>query len=218
MLVSRGIYPARDFQHLIEKRTPDIFITYDWRENVLAVRSSIRNALSYCLGLARNVPRDVDLEDVATNDVTFWLDWIFLDQTSRNVDVELDSILPILFRESTIHAVVSATALSRAWCCYELAHFTQRATENRNLELTSLIPGDLQTYPLWESVAATDPADKMKIESRLRESFSKGLVEFEFLMVQAGLAADLKTETGVATARILAASEAWVTRFISKGL
>src|SRR3954453_3282614 len=77
ILVDSGIYPARDFPHLIEKRLPDVFVTYDWRENVLAIRASIWNALQYCLSSQRGLAPEADLESVALDGVTFWLDWIF---------------------------------------------------------------------------------------------------------------------------------------------
>lgn len=216
ILVSRGIYPARDFPHLISKRLPDIFITYNWKDNILEVRGSIWNALSYCVNLGGGFSYDpYDLQDVATDGVTFWLDWIFLDQSSRNVDVELDSIMPILFRESTVHVVLSSTALSRVWCCYELAQFNRKAAENHALELTSLIPGDLDPYPLWESVEATDPDDKLKIERRIEEAFPNGLKDVEYLMVQAGLAADLRGDIGAAALRIKEASQSWIESFLA---
>lgn len=140
ILLERGIYPARDFPHLIEQRPPDLFVTYDWREQILSVRATIWRALEYCLSSQQG--RGVDLEDVAANGVSFWLDWVFIDQSSRNVDQELDLILPVLFKESAVHLVASVTALTRAWCCYELAQFNRRAAANKSNELTSLIPGD----------------------------------------------------------------------------
>jgi len=211
ILVERGIYPAREFPHLIEKRPPDLFVTYDWREQILAVRANIWRALEYCLRSEQG--RGVDLEDVAENGVSFWLDWIFIDQSSRNVDQELDLILPVLFKESAVHFVASVTALTRAWCCYELAQFNRSAAAGNGAELTSLIPGDLWSYPLWAGVVSTDPEDKVKVEKRIVEGFPDGLHGLEGLMVQAGLAADLRTDTGAAADHIANAAARWVRRF-----
>jgi len=216
LLVARGIYPARDFPHLIARRLPDVFVTYDWRESVLAVRQTIGAALQHCVRSQADAFPNCDLDEVATHGVTFWLDWIFLDQSSRDVDEELDQVLPILFRESAVHVVASVTALTRAWCCYELAQFNRNASDSESAELASLIPGDLQDYPLWAGVASTDPADKKRVERRIVETFPGGLSSLERLMVQAGLAADLHARTAAASRHIAEASERWIQRFISE--
>jgi hypothetical protein len=83
--------------------------------------------------------------------------------------------------------------------------------------LTSLVRGDLQEYPLWEAVASTDPGDKLKVEKRIVEGFPGGLHGMEFLMVQAGLVADLGAVTGATADRISEASDRWVRRFTSRG-
>lgn len=214
ILMSRGIYPARDFPHLIVKRPPDIFVTYDWRENVLSVRASILNTLKYCLRPQAGTISDFILEEIMIKGVTFWIDWIFLNQSSRNVDEELDNILPTLFKESSIHAVMSTTALSRAWCCYELAQFNKEFNKGNVRDLLSLIPGDMQKFPLWEKVISTDPLDKLKIEKRIQENFPGGIKGLEFLMIQAGVASDFLTQTGGLENLITNMSRKWVERFL----
>ena len=213
VLLERGIYPPRDYPELISRRLPDVFVTYDWRENVLAVRATLGLAIQYCLHSQTNRYPNVDLDSVLYAGVTFWLDWIFLDQTSRDVDRELDEILPTLFNDGTVHLVASTTALSRAWCCYELAQFNRHAAQTPGANLTSLIPGDLQKYPLWAAVASTDPADKLRIEKRIVELFPDGLRSLDHLMVQAGLAADIRAIGSAALERISVASDRWIARF-----
>lgn len=213
VLLERGTYPVRDYPELIAKRLPDVFVTYDWRDNVLAVRATIGLAMQYCLRFQTNRFPNADLDSVLYDGVTFWLDWIFLDQASRDVDHELDEILPALFNDGTVHLVASTTAMSRAWCCYELAQFNRHAAQTPGASLTSLIPGDLQKYPLWAAVASTDPADKIKVEKRIVELFPGGLHAMEHLMVQAGLAADMRAIGSAALERISVASDRWIARF-----
>lgn len=213
VLLERGIYPARDFPDLIARRLPDVFVTYDWRENILAVRSTVGLAIQHCLAFQTNRFPHADLESVCDDGVTFWLDWIFLDQSSRDVDRELDQILPPLFNDGTVHVVASTTALSRAWCCYELAQFNRHAAEIPGANVTSLVPGDLQKYPLWAGVASTDPADKVRVEKRIVELFPDGLHALQHLMVQAGLTADMRGIGSAARERVLAASARWIARF-----
>lgn len=172
--------------------------------------------MQHCLRVQSTRFPDIDLDAVALERVTFWLDWIFLDQAPRNVDQELDQVLPILFRECADHLVASKTALTRSWCCYELAQLNRSAAESGSCGLTSLVPGDLQDYPLWGAVASTDPADKLRVEKRIVEMFPAGLSSLESLMVQAGLAADLRSSTSAAAQHISQASERWVTRFLSR--
>jgi hypothetical protein len=217
VLQSRQIYPPRDFPHLIQNRLPDVFVTYDWREQVLSVSETIRIVLEHCLQFQQaRFPR-VDLNDVLFDGVTFWLDWVFLDQSSRNVDRELDQILPVLFEQSALHLVASTTALSRAWCCYELAQFNRNAHAGDTTHFTSLVPADLQQYPLWGDVRSTDPEDKQRIEKRLVELFPGGLHAMEALMVYAGLAADQRAHAAGTAERIFEASGRWVERFVSSG-
>jgi hypothetical protein len=212
LLLAKGIYPARDFPNLVVKRLPDLFVTYDWRDSILAVRDTVTLAIQHCLSAqARKFP-NVDLDLVLRHDVTFWIDWIFLDQSSRDVDRELDEILPGLFNDGCVHLVASKTALSRAWCCYELAQFNRHAALTQGADLNSLIPGDLQSFPLWAGVASTDPSDKLKVEKRIIELFPGGLHALEHLMVQAGLAAEIRGQGSAAVERIKTASERWITR------
>jgi hypothetical protein len=213
ILLERGIYPARDFPELIARRLPDVFVTYDWRENVLAVRATAGLAMQNCLRFQTNRFPNADLDAVLYDGVTFWLDWIFLDQASRDVDRELDEILPALFNDGTVHVVASTTALSRAWCCYELAQFNRHAAQTPGANLTSLIPADLQKYPLWAAVASTDPADKLRVEKRIVELFPGGLHALEHLMVQAGLTADMGAYPSATLERISVAADRWIERF-----
>lgn len=214
-LLERGIYPARDYPELITKRLPDVFVTYDWRENVLAVRATVGLAMQNCLRFQTNRFPNADLDSLLYHGVTFWLDWIFLDQTSRDVDRELDEILPALFNDGTVHVVASTTALSRAWCCYELGQFNRHAAQTPGASLTSLVPADLQKYPLWAAVDSTDPADKLKVEKRIVELFPGGLHSLEHLMIQAGLGADMGAYPSAARERISEAADRWIERFES---
>jgi len=212
LLLAKGIYPARDYPDLIAKRLPDLFVTYDWRDSILAVRDTVTLAMQHCLSTQARTFPDVDLDLVLRYDVTFWIDWVFLDQSSRDVDRELDEILPGLFNDGCVHIVASTTALSRAWCCYELAQFNRHAALTPSADLKSLLPGDLQSFPLWAGVASTDPSDKLKVEKRIVELFPGGLHALERLMVQAGLAADIRAQGSAAVERITAASARWITR------
>jgi hypothetical protein len=54
------------------------------------------------------------------DEVTFWIDFVFINQSVRDVRAELD-VMPDLIDSSKLHFALSHTALTRAWCCYELA-------------------------------------------------------------------------------------------------
>ena len=213
LLLERGIYPARDFPELITRRLPDLFVTYDWRENILAVGKTIWLALDYCANNRGSKYANADTDLLMQDGVTFWLDWVFLDQSSRNVDRELDEILPALFNDGSLHLVASATALSRAWCCYELAQFNRHAAEYPGASLSSLIPEDLQEFPLWGGVVSTDPDDKLKVEKRVIDLFPRGLPGLEHLMVQAGLIAETRAMSSATLEKIRTCFGRWLDRF-----
>jgi len=66
-----------------------------------------------------------DAEPIIGDEIRIWIDWIFTDQNHRDIEAELD-VLPDIIDSCSAHFVLSSTALTRAWCCWEIGRFNQR--------------------------------------------------------------------------------------------
>src|SRR5262249_45155539 len=126
---SRHIYPTRDYAHRMSARPPDIFITYDWREDFIDLQAAVRSRLSYVAKLIRERRPNLEpeaVERMVNEELGVWIDFLFIDQNARDISGEVRRVLPEVIDSAKLHFVLSETALLRSWCCYEVALFNRR--------------------------------------------------------------------------------------------
>jgi hypothetical protein len=104
----RGIYPARDFADRCKPVPPDAFFTYHSAQNFVDIQEIVWQAFDFAiLQLREQRPdlKDVDLEPLIADDITLWVDFIFIDQSARDIRRELD-VLPALLNGAKAHFVL----------------------------------------------------------------------------------------------------------------
>jgi hypothetical protein len=195
-LRERNLYPARDFAHRCRPRDPQVFITYTWSENYIDLQEVIRRALDYLGDLVRQVRPHLDaavIEELVNDKLGVWVDFIFIDQSARDVVSEVREVLPDVIAAADVHFVLSESALLRSWCCYEVALFNQRTpTETSGARtLRSFVgPSRVLDYQGFAATSSTDPEDKRVIEESLRATYPGGLSGVELLLIQASMLSD----------------------------
>jgi tetratricopeptide (TPR) repeat protein len=198
-LREKRIYPARDFSHRCQPRPPDIFISYDWRQNFVGLYNMIQGALVYMGQAIQQARPDLDsglIRYLVFDEIGLWIDFVFIDQSARDVGAEVREIIPRVIDSSDLHFVLSDTALSRSWCCYELALFNKRPLgPSSQYETGGLLAWPLrsfvtqnqaQPFRSFRQSATTTPADKEIIEKYLGEEFPEGIEGVDLLLTQAG--------------------------------
>jgi len=234
------IYPARDYRFRCQPRLPDVFITYDWRFPPVALQETIHRTLLMLGKYIHDHRPDLDPRDVLSlvlDQIGLWVDFVFIDQSARDIAAEVREILPKVIVAADIHLVVSETALSRAWCCYELAVFNNRPTPAPAVPgsqghgipaeaLDSMLARPLRSviaqrqtlaYRGFDATAATVMTDKAEIERYLRDEFPEGLDGLNRLLLQVGLLSDTSVTPGfapypAAEEAIRRAADRWLAR------
>ena len=219
------IYPARDFESRCKRRPPDIFITYDWRYDFVDLQESAYNGLLY-IGdeLARHQPSidPINFEFLLFDELTFWIDFVFINQSARDVRAELD-VMPDLIDSSKLHFALSHTALTRAWCCYELALFNKRFLEPKPETrpppaplLGSLLAPMPLGYRGWADAESSVAQDKVFLEEQLNDLYPRGTLGVDALMIQASLVGEHiytyanSVQTGLAVEQALTVGDGWL--------
>lgn len=204
-LRSSNVYLAEQLKHLCSELPPDIFITYHSAENFVDVNKFLDNTRNFIGHLLLQERPDLDpreVEKMTWDGITFWVDFVFIDQTSRDIRRELEA-LPDLIDGARSHVVLSAQALTRAWCCYEIGLFnrhtktyplSERAVTAgvQMFELLSFMPPNGHRYSGWDETHVTEPEDKRFIESEIRNAYPDGFDGFNRIMKQASLHTDLR--------------------------
>src|SRR5262245_22780248 len=119
-LHANAIYPARDYSHRCQPRPPDVFITYDWRQNFVGLYDMIEGALVYMGQAVRQARADLDssrIRHLVFDEIGLWIDFVFIDQSARDLGAEVREIVPRVIDASELHFVLSDTALMRS-CCW----------------------------------------------------------------------------------------------------
>lgn len=93
-----------------------------------------------------------------------WIDFVFIDQTARDVGNEL-AALPEIVGACDTYFVLSPSALARSWCCYELALFNHRfrASPTDVPLLHSFLSPSTLRYEGWEATRTTEADDKSRL-------------------------------------------------------
>ena len=204
-LRTQGIYPARDFAGRCLERAPDLFVTYDWQENYVDLQEAVWSGLDLIGSIVRERRPDldeVDVERLIADRIGIWVDFLFIDQSARDVVGEL-AVLPALIEGSDAHFVLSRTALTRAWCCYELALFNKRdPTEpSGGRTLRSFVTPTLASnYTGFASTSSTAPRDKVEIERNIEADYPGGMIGLDGLLMQVSLQSDPFFTRGAAQA------------------
>ena len=105
------VYPARDCESRCTPRSPDIFVTYDWSYSFFDLQEAAYGGLWYIRDeLMRRHPsiHQLDIEDLLVDEVTLWIDFVFINQSARDVRAELD-VMPALIDSSKLHFALSHT-------------------------------------------------------------------------------------------------------------
>lgn len=98
------IHFVRDFPVYFNKTKADVMITYDWRTGPIGLQKAIWSGFDYIgLHISESYP-GVDVERIICDEISFWVDFLFIDQNKRNVEAELGE-LPKIIDSSSIHFV-----------------------------------------------------------------------------------------------------------------
>jgi hypothetical protein len=203
------------------------FVTYDWRYNYIDLQEAVWSGLSYLVAeLSRRHP-DIDpinFEALLFDEVTVWIDFVFIDQSARDLRAEL-SVMPELIDSSKLHFALSHTALTRAWCCYELALYNRRFLEpvpEGERPPVPLLRSFLAPMPLryrgWSDAEASVSEDKVFLGEHLDELYPGGTLAVDGLLMQASLVGELVYEqantvqTGLAVSEAMTVADGWLRR------
>ncbi|HET9673464.1 MAG TPA: hypothetical protein VFP31_01550 [Gaiellaceae bacterium] len=219
------VYPARDFESRCAPRPPDIFITYDWRYNFVDLQVAAYEGLLYIRDeLSAHQPSvdAINFEALLFDELTFWIDFVFINQSARDVRAELD-VMPDLIDSSKLHFALSHTALTRAWCCYELALFNKRFLEPKPETrpppaplLGSLLAPMPLGYRGWADAESSVAQDKVFLEEQLNDLYPRGTLGVDALMIQASLVGEHiytyanSVQTGLAVEQALTVGDGWL--------
>lgn len=196
-LRENAIYPARDFAHLCSPEPPDVFFTYDSRQNFVEIQEIVWQTFDFAAMELRKRRPDLigeDLEPLISDGIRLWVDFVFIDQSARDIRQEL-TVLPQLVNLVKVHYVLGSTPLERAWCCYEIALFNQQCVSKGN-NLKSFIAPMRTIYFGWDAVLTTEVEDKLYIEQSISSTFPNGLEGFTEVMNQANAVAVLALTEG----------------------
>ena len=204
-LAAAGVYPARDLAHLCDPRPPDGFFTCQSSQELHNVVRNAGRAMRFAAGEVAPTLGDVPVDDLYAaflDSVRLWFDFVFIDQTARDIREELEA-LPRLLDRVDAHFVIGEQPLRRVWCCYELAlsnrHLAVDGPHNPahpSSTLRSFVNPTLLVYHGWDLAEATEPEDKTFIEGRIHEAFPRGFEGFDLVMQQANAQAVLSTTEG----------------------
>jgi hypothetical protein len=226
------VYPARDFPQYCVPALPDVFFSYHSAQNFVDVQEIVWQAFDFAAQQLRHNRPDLtqtDLEPMISDEIRLWVDFMFIDQSARDLRKELD-ILPQLLQSANAHFVLGSKPLTRAWCCYEIALFNQRLAETdvsafpgrQGQRLGSYIAPSRNTYFGWELTETSEIDDKIFIGERISAAFPGGFDGFNHIMQQANSVAVLPLTEGTtwtppaADDNLRKAAEVWYTRSLSR--
>jgi tetratricopeptide (TPR) repeat protein len=214
-----GLYPARDFAERCLPRRPNLFITYDWEENFVDLQEAIHSGIQHLATIIRSNRPDIAEEQLQTlwDKVGIWIDFLFIDQSARNVSDEVHAVVPVAIQAADAHFVLSPTALNRAWCCYELAIFHRRPLAEEGALSSFVAPVGTIPYRGWNHVKATNPADKPILDAWLKTNYPGGIHGVDALLTMSSLLSDpfaVSTDAWslAAEATVLESADRWLSQ------
>lgn len=224
----QGVYVARDDPQYCLPAPPDAFFSYHSAQSVVDVQMIVSQACEYAARRLMSRRPDLAYEDLVpliSDGIRIWVDFLFIDQSARDIRNEL-TVLPRLLESARAHFVLGTKPLMRAWCCYEIALFNQHLVGADvspfpgapAAQLRSFIAPTRSFHLGWERTETTEADDKVFIAERIATAFPGGFEGFSHIMAQANSVAVLPlAEGGVwstpgADEHLLHAVEAWYAR------
>jgi hypothetical protein len=210
-LIASRTYPARDFERYCVPQPPDVFITYDWQASVIDIQNAVWGGMDYLGSVMERLDLVDDAEPIIADEIRIWIDWIFIDQNDRDIEAELD-VLPDIIDACGAHYVLSSTALTRAWCCWEIARFNQRFKDDTAVPRSLMAPQP--AYEGWANTKAFDDNDKRALEERIHRDIPGGMHTFEMMMLIVGHVSNMEGigQTGAAVENLEIAARRWIQR------
>ena len=186
------LYPARDFAYRCQPRPPDVFLSYNWSTNFVDLQGAVHRALQYLGGVIGRARPDLthdDIERLVLDHIGIWVDFVFIDQSARDVVSEVREVVPAVIDASDVHFVLSPTALTRSWCCYELALFNRRGRTEALGQRTmrSFVEPPATKYTTFASTSTSAAGDKSIIEQYLKDEYPGGPHALDALLIQASM-------------------------------
>lgn len=199
-------YPAGELPQFCLSEPPDAFFSYHSAQNFVEVQEIVWHAFDYAAKqLLRKRPNLMpeDLEPMISDGIRLWVDFMFIDQSARDIREELD-VLPQVLQSASTHFVLGNQPLMRSWCCYEIALFNQRFAPTNNPllsdielpELRSFIAPTRNFYLGWEKTETSEAEDKDFIAEKISTTFPGGFDGFNNIMSQANTVAVLPFDEG----------------------
>jgi hypothetical protein len=153
-LKKAGVYPVRDFPNLCTSDPPDAFFTYHSGQNFVDIEGIAQQTCNFAAReLLRRRPEisSEDLNGFGADGIRLWIDYVFINQSARDIRSELD-VLPYLLETVKAHFVLGQVSLTRAWCCCEIALFNQHCATTDSPVLKSFIAPTLDLHSGWADV------------------------------------------------------------------
>lgn len=199
-----GLYPARDLAYRCQPAPPRVFITYTWSDDFTVLADTIRSVLGYLAARIAEYRPDLDgerIDDLVYRKLGIWLDFVFIDQSARQVTEEVREVVPRALATADLHFVLSDQALLRSWCCYELAFFHVHAASGAPPAggLRSFVARSTRAgYETFAQTMTTTPSDKAVIERAIVDRYPGGLHGFDTLLIEAAMLSDAFVARGFA--------------------
>lgn len=224
-------YPARDLPQFCIAQPPDVFFSYHSAQNFVDLQQIVWQATDFAakkVKLDRPEVSDEELEPLIQDGIRLWVDFMFIDQSARDLREELE-VLPQLVQGARAHFVVGTRPLMRAWCCYELALFNQDLAQSdtpdmpwmHGAKLRSYIAPTRSFYIGWDQTETSEVEDKRFIGERISSTFPGGFDGFNEVMAQANSVAILPIAEGTewstpaADEQLRVAAESWYARWLA---
>jgi len=215
-------YPARDFAQHCLPRQPDLFVTYNWDENFVDLQEAIHSGMRGIASMIHANRPELERERIdrlCLDGIGIWIDFLFIDQNARDVLAEVNTVVPQAIDAADVHFVLSPTALSRAWCCYELALFHRRAVAEEGSPTLRSFVAPIGTVPYrgFSYAKTTSPGDKPVLEQWLRAHYPGGVDGVDALLMMSSLLSDSFVVSGdawpeAAEATVIESVDKWLAR------
>lgn len=213
------VYPATNLEGLCKPIPPDVFVTYHSALPFAELEELVWKTCHFAAQQVSGAYDDLHVEEVMEHGIRFWIDFLFIDQNSRDIIAELD-ILPALLETADVHIVLGSDALTRVWCCHEIALFNRHCATDGSAtsRVRSFIAPTTRPYMGWDHIEATNADDKRAIGEQISNDFPSGMDGFRRVMDEASASAVLShTERNpsyppAALEAIKGAAERWFLR------
>lgn len=193
-LMRSEVYPAMHLEGLCRPIPPDVFVTYHSALPFAELEDLVWKTCHFAAKQVSGLYDDLHVKEVMEHGIRFWIDFLFIDQNSRDIVAELD-ILPALLETADVQVVLENAALTRVWCCHEIALFNRHCAvgSSTSSRVRSFIAPTARPYAGWDQIEATNADDKRAIGEGISNDFPGGMDGFRRVMDEASASAVLST-------------------------